>query len=77
MPKKFMTTLEARDPRDPKRRVYSYMGPLIEADSFKEAENIAYTTGLGYCQVVGVFIKDIEDGKSSIATLYYNRDRDN
>jgi len=75
--KKFITEVRALNPNESGRRIYSYYGPVIEAENTHDAEKYCVTHGLGYCNVLGLFIKDINCGGSVVATLYYNKDRDN
>lgn len=50
---KFITKLQAIDPVDGELK--TWMGPLIEADSFEDADRYCQENGLGYCVVDGIF----------------------
>lgn len=41
--------------------IRTFIGPLIPADTFAEAQDYCNENGLGYCHIVGEFIEEIED----------------
>jgi len=54
---KYTTTIKAIDPKTGELK--EWMGPVIDAISFKHAKRYCNENGLGYCKVIGELIAEI------------------
>jgi hypothetical protein len=64
---KFVTKIMAIDPKD--KKLKHFMGPVIESISFKLADEYLQINGLGYCEIDGILISEVDE-KTGIKTDY-------
>ena len=60
---KYTTKIRAIDPKT--GGIKTYAGPIIEAISFKDADNYCQRNGLGYCSVDGILVAEIPADKNN------------
>lgn len=55
---KFVTEIHALDPKD--GHLKKWAGPEIDADSIDEAREYCDNNGLGYCDIIGEFVEEVD-----------------
>lgn len=63
---KYVTKITAINPKD--GNLYTWLGPYIDADSFYEAQVYCENNGLGYCEVIGEYISEIDESLAPFAS---------
>ena len=63
---KYVTKIIAVNPKDGK--MYEWIGPYIDAESFSDAEIYCEKNGLGYCEIIGEYISEIDENLSPFAS---------
>jgi hypothetical protein len=63
---KYVTKIKAINPKD--GVLCEWLGPYIEADSFYDAQIYCENNGLGYCEIIGEYIAEIDENLGPFAS---------